>query len=120
MIFSLTALIVLMVYIVNVITPFIIYQKLQMIATKYMYVIEKYGYLTDNEEKMLYSDLAKEGFEKNKIQTNFPNAKQDYGTLFSFEIKYEYEQEFSVFSYGIKKEVRTIPLHIKKYSYSKV
>ena len=43
---SLMFFVVLAVYIVNMITPFIWYQKLENIANKYVYVIEKFGYLT--------------------------------------------------------------------------
>jgi len=33
------------VFIINVIKPFILYEKLDSIANKYMFVIERYGYL---------------------------------------------------------------------------
>ena len=117
---SLLFLIVLTIYIINMITPFIWYQKLENIANKYIYVIEKYGYLTDKEENNMYRDLKDEGFNIDFVKVDFPRQPLNYGTLFKFEISYTVYQKYNIISQGIKEESRKIPLSIKKYSYSKM
>ena len=117
---SLGCLVVITVYIINMIIPFIWYQKLENIAGKYVYIIERFGYLTDEEEKCLYNDLKEEGFNIDNVQIDCPKSYLNYGTLFKFEIKYMLLQEYNIISNGIKEEARTIPLAIKKYSYSKI
>lgn len=120
LIISLAFLLILTVYIINTITPFIWYQKLQAVANKYVYVIERFGYLTDSEEKELYKELEQEGFDINLVELDCPKSYLEYGTLFKFEITYTLSQEYNVISNGIKNEARTVPLRIKKYGYSKI
>lgn len=120
LIISMVFLTVLTVNIVNIILPFIWYQKMQLIATKYMYVIEKYGYLTTVEKELLYQEFLEEGFDVQKIRISFPKEKLEYGTLFKFEIEYEYTQYFITIKGQETHEARKIMLHVKKYSYSKI
>lgn len=47
------------VFIINTIIPFIWYEKLNSIAQKYMFVVEKYGYLTENEKNVLIQKSLK-------------------------------------------------------------
>lgn len=120
LIISLALLVVLTVYIINTIIPFVWYQKLQTVANKYIYVIEKFGYLTDSEEKELYEQLKQEGFKLENLQVEFPKTRLEYGTLFKFEITYNLYQEYGIIANGIKNEARIIPLRIRKYGYSKI
>ena len=117
---SLGFLLVLAMYIINTIIPFVWYQKLQAVANKYVYVVEKFGYLTDTEEKELLNELKEDGFDLNKIQIDCPKSYLEYGTLFKFEITYNLNQQYSVIDNGIKNEARTVPLRIRKYGYSKI
>ena len=117
---SFALLLVFTIYIINTILPFIWYQKLQAVVDKYVYVVEKFGYLTDSEEKELYKELEADGFDLQKIQLDCPKTYLEYGTLFKFEITYNLYQEYSVISDGIKNEARIIPLKIRKYGYSKI
>ena len=114
---SLGFLLVLAMYIINTIIPFVWYQKLQAVANKYLYVVEKFGYLTDTEEKEL---LNEDGFDLNNIQIDCPKSYLEYGTLFKFEITYNLNQQYSVIDNGIKNEARTVSLRIRKYGYSKI
>jgi len=120
LIVSLGFLLVIAMYIINTIVPFIWYQKLQEVANKYVYIIEKFGYLTDDEEKELYEDLKEEGFDVQNIKAKYPKETLEYGTLFEFEIEYKLYQTNAVISKGIKNEARTVSLKIKKYGYSKI
>ena len=117
---SLAFLLILTIYIINTIIPFIWYQKLQAIANKYVYVIERYGYLTDSEEKELYNELKQAGFNLDNVTLECPKSYLDYGTLFKFEITYTLQQEYSIIADGIQNEARTVPLRIRKYGYSKI
>lgn len=120
LIVSLGLLLVLTVCIINTIIPFVWYQKLQAVANKYVYVIERFGYLTDSEEQALYKELEEDGFDLAYIQLECPKSYLEYGTLFKFELTYNLHQEYNVISNGIKNEARTVPLRIRKYGYSKI
>ncbi len=119
-IICLTVLLIITIFVINTIIPFIWYQKLDNVANKYVYVIERFGYLTDKEEEQLEEDLKQEGFNIQNIEINCPKSKLDYGTLFKFEIKYTMHQNYSILDSGIKNEARSVPLSIRKYSYSKI
>lgn len=120
LIVTLGFLLVLTIYIINTILPFIWYQKLQTVANKYVYVIEKFGYLTDTEEEALYEELEQDGFDLSCVKLKCPKSYLEYGTLFEFEITYNLHQEYNVISDGIKNEARIVPLTIRKYGYSKI
>jgi len=119
-IISMAFITILTVYCINMITPFIWYQKMQVIASKYMYIVDKYGYLTINEKNQMFLDLEKEGFEKSKMIISCPASPKPYGTLIELKLEYLVYQDTPVFQGGIKILKRKIPLIIKKYSYSKI
>ncbi len=76
------------IYLFNIMSVFVWYQKLNNIYEKYRLVVESYGNLTENEEKNLYSDLKAEGFELSKVKLDIPKDKKYYGDEIKFEIKY--------------------------------
>lgn len=117
---SLIILIIITIYMVNMILPFVWYEKLENIANKYVYVVERYGYLTENEENELYKDLEEEGVDITNIELDTPKEYLNYGTLFKFQIKYVLYQNYSIINNGIKNEKRSVVLNITKYSYSKI
>ena len=120
LIISLAFLLVAAIYIINTLTPFVWYQKLQAVAEKYVYITEKFGYLTDSEEQELYQELKQDGFEIDKVTLDCPKSYLEYGTLFKFEITYTLEQKYNIISNGIKTEARSVLLQITKYGYSKI
>lgn len=108
-------------YIISLITPFIWYEKLNSISQKYMFVIEKYGYLTDLEKSNLVNDLKNDGFNISYIEIIAPNVKKNYGELIEFKIKYKVIQKNPTISNGvIRNTQKDINMSIKKYSYSKI
>lgn len=108
------------VFMINSITPFIWYEKLNNISLKYMFVIEKYGYLTDCEKAMLLSDLKNSGFDITQINIIYPTQKKNYGDLIEFSIKYNFiENSFNFNNSKIQIIKKVVPLEIKKYSYCK-
>lgn len=104
---------VLIAYIINLITPLILQQKLQAIANKYMYVVEKYGYLTEKEKDELLEELESESFDISRITLNYPSVKRPYGEILELSITYKYN---SIPVFGMEERNITV----KKNSYSKV
>lgn len=99
------------------ILPFIWYQKLQAIATKYMYIIDKYGYLTSKEEQQMITDMKQDGFDTNYVTISVPKTKQSYGKLINLEIKYIITH--NILSLNTK-TTKATPIIVKKYSYTKI
>lgn len=108
------------IYVVNTILPFIWYEKLNSLSQKYMFVIEKYGYLTSNEKQNLMNELKNQGFDIENIKLKAPSEIKDYGELIEFEIKYNFNQNNPIIkNKNIGKENKNIELVIYKNSYSK-
>ena len=103
--------------IVNLIMPFTIYQKLDNIATKYIFVIEKFGYLTESEKNNLLSYLNQEGIDSNYIKLEYPKKKEPYGNLITLKISYEYA--YNIINFEINKKEKTI-ISVTKNSFSKI
>ena len=115
---SIAFIMILTVFCVNMITPFIWYQKIQLVANKYMYVIDKYGYLTSLELNQMKNELKSEGLDMKSIKITAPTSKKTYGTL--IELKIEYNAKQNIILLEGKSMTRVVPLVIRKYSYSKV
>ncbi|MDD2376870.1 MAG: hypothetical protein PHD15_05485 [Clostridia bacterium] len=121
LVISIFMIIIIGTYIINSIIPFIYHQKLITLANKYMFVIEKFGYLTEEEKKLLEYDLNDSGFNISKITLKYPNELKKYGELIEFEIDYILVLKTPTISNGtynlIEKE--TI-LKVRKNSFSKI
>lgn len=118
--FSVIIILILGMFFVNAIKPFIWYEKLNDIANKYMFVIEKFGYLTSKEKINLEKDLVNAGFDINKVIIEYPNSKKYYGEILEFVIKYNFEVKLPNFTNGISSSNKQMDLIVKKYSYSKI
>lgn len=117
---AMAVIITITIYCINMITPFIWYQKLQIVATKYMYIIDKYGYLTIEEKENMVGELKDEGFNEDYLLITYPRTPLPYGTLIELKIDYVIKQKAPYFSNIIATEEKSIPICIKKYSYSKI
>lgn len=106
-------------FMVSILTPFIYYQKLQMTAQKYMYVIEKYGTLTSLETIQMYMELENQGFQKSKLKITIPNNSASYGEEIIFEVKYVYNQKVPTLDNGITMSSKDIDLVVRKISIAK-
>ena len=98
--------------IINFITPLILQQKLQTIVNKYMYVIERYGYLTSSEKHTLLDELNKENLDISRITIEFPEFKKAYGERLEFSVSYRYTP---IPVFGMKER----NIRVYKMSYSK-
>lgn len=121
LIISIIFILLLSVIFIGMIKPFIMQQKLEKISQKYMFVIEKFGYLTNSERDLLIKELESDGFERKSIIINAPVTQKSYGELINFEIIYKMSYQVVKFYNGkILVESRPINLKVKKYSYSKI
>lgn len=109
------------IYIINMIVPFIWYEKLNSTTQKYMFVIEKYGCLTYDEKNNLIQDLNNQGFNIENIEIIAPATIKNYGELLEFKVNYKLVQKTpTVSSKEFNLKERIINMEIKKYSYSKI
>lgn len=81
----------LIVLAVNIITPYIWYEKLSSACIKYIYVMEEFGYLTRNEVNNLKSELKKQGFNENELSIGYTATRVEYGSPIYLEIIYSYK-----------------------------
>lgn len=121
LIVSIFMIIIIGTYIINSIIPFVYHQKLVTVANKYMFVIEKFGYLTESERDSLNEELINSGFDISKITLKYPNEIKQYGELIEFEITYRLSMKMPIISEGVYNfiEKETI-LTVKKNSFSKI
>ena len=114
-------LIVIGVNFIGIIKPFIMYEKLNKISEKYMFIIEKFGYLTYSEKNSLINELKNKGFDISKISINAPLSVKNYGELLNFDIIYDMYYNTLNFENGkIKLKNNVIKLKVTKNSYSKI
>lgn len=105
-----TALIVLAV---QILTPFLWYEKLSSTCLKYVYVMEEFGYLTHREVNQLKEDLKKQGFNMNDISIKCTNYKTNYGDPIFLRLGYHYEMKLPLM------ETKTIEMSVERNSVSK-
>lgn len=73
----------------QIIIKFINYEKINTVALKYMFVIEKFGYLTYVEKEELINDLVNKGLKEENITIYAPQSPKQAGELIEFTIKYK-------------------------------
>lgn len=84
-------------FIISLIKPYIMYEKLLSTSLRYMFVLEEYGYLNNNDEKMIIKDLINQGFKKENITINATKDKKEYGEAVELIIEYKYEYTLPFF-----------------------
>lgn len=115
------SLIAIFVCMVNFIVPFSIYQKIDNVATKYIYVIEKFGFLTENEKNNLLSDLNNKGISSNYVTLEYPSFKEPYGNLVTLKISYRYVFNMPrIMNNKIISNKKETVISIEKNSFSKI
>ncbi|MEG2348103.1 MAG: hypothetical protein RSB67_00455 [Clostridia bacterium] len=104
----------------NLTLPFLWYQKLDSLCRKYMFVIEKYGYITDDEEKNLKNDLIEQGFKIQNIEILAPKESVEYGQMINFEVKYKINsRNVSVLNGVFGTNENNMVINVKKTSFCK-
>lgn len=104
---------ILIVFSIQVITPYIWYEKLSSTCLKYVFVMEEYGYLTNIEKRSLEKELVEQGFEKKNLIISCTNKRQMYGNPIYLSINYNYIVNLPIIG------ERTIPMNIIRESVSK-
>ncbi|MBE5813206.1 MAG: hypothetical protein E7314_06105 [Clostridiales bacterium] len=106
---------------VNILKPFVIYEKLSSTSLKYIFVMEEYGYLTSKEREKLKKDLEGKGLERDKINLRATSEKQDYGEPLSLILTYDCPLTIPSFNNSFIPTLVTkdIEVRVTKYSFSK-
>ena len=102
------------IYLINSFIPFIYYEKINNISDKYIFVIEKFGYLTKDEYNSLILELKESGININNIIITYPKDKKNYGELLTLEIKYNFEKDIFLMNNS------NTMITIRKNCYSKI
>lgn len=108
------------IFTVNMILPFVWYQKLEHVSYKYTYIIEKYGYLSEKEKNSLLTELVDKGFDKDELEINSPTEPKGYGNIIEFSIKYNYKQKLPSWKGSFEMITKNIPINVQKVIISKV
>ena len=106
---------------VNILKPFVIYEKLSSTSLKYIFIMEEYGYLTSKEREKLKNDLEDKGLEKDKINLRATSEKKDYGHPISLILSYDCPLTIPTFnnSFVPTLDTKNIEVKVSKYSFSK-
>jgi hypothetical protein len=106
---------------VNILKPFVIYEKLSSTSLKYIFIMEEYGYLTNKEREKLKNDLVGKGLEKDKINLRATSEKQDYGEPLSLILSYDCPLTMPSFNNSFIPTLnkKDIEVKVTKYSFSK-
>jgi len=107
---------------IEIVKPFIVYEKISSIALKYIFVMEEYGYLNDLEKNNLINELERKGIDIKNLSISGDMSKKDYGEEIKLRISYKYISNLyditNFFMVENKKE--GIPIIIEKKSFSKI
>lgn len=63
---------------VQIVTPFLWYEKLSSTCIKYLFIMEEYGYLTSKEARNLKEELQAQGFEVERLKMKYTNDQVAY------------------------------------------
>lgn len=121
--FATIAIGVLSIFLINLIKPYIMYEKMLSTSLRYMFVLEEYGYLNENDEKLLIKELENQGFKKENIVINATKDKKEYGESVHLIIEYRYNMNLPFFnddSLIINKQNKDIVMRVVKYGVCKV
>lgn len=103
----------LIVFCVNILVPYIWYEKLSATCLKYVFVMEEFGYLTNIEKNNLFKDLKNQGFDTSKIKIESTSKRQVYGSPIYLRASYNYKLDLPLVG------TKTIQMRINRESVSK-
>ena len=103
-------------YLFNIINVFICYEKLNNIALKYMFILERFGYITAE----MVNDLTLNGFDEENITINVPTLKSKFGEKLELSIEYKFRLDSIIVNDVFSKETEYINLKVKKACYNKI
>lgn len=103
----------LIVLAVQVLVPYLWYEKLSSTCIKYVYIMEEFGYLTSQEAKALKEDLKEQGFDVDKLNMKYTNYRTSYGDPIYLKLAYDYEMKLPF------QKAQTIEMKVERNSVSK-
>lgn len=109
-IMTVTSLIILAV---QILIPYLWYEKLSSTCIKYTYIMEEFGYLTSKEAKVLKEDLKTQGFDTDKLKMKYTNDRTEYGEPIYLSLVYDYELKLPF------QKLQTIQMKVERNSVSK-
>lgn len=121
--FATIAIGILSIFLINLIKPYIMYEKMLSTSLRYMFVLEEYGYLNENDEKLLINELQNQGFKKENIIIKATKDKKEYGESVYLSIEYRYNMNLPFFnddSLIIRKQNKDIVMRVVKYGVCKI
>lgn len=107
---------------INIIMPFIWYEKLSLQSLKYIFVMEEYGYLTQEEKSRLVNELESEHFEPAGIDVSATEQPVEYGEPIFLNITYNYTYNLPFLkgnSLSAEREEQAIQMIVRRQSVSK-
>lgn len=122
LVFSIVVLCSIGVLLMNILKPYIMYEKLLSTTLRYMFVLEEYGYLTDDEIDLLIEELAMQGFNREDISVEATQTIQDYGDTVYLSITYNYSLDLPLVkeqSLVIDNKTYTNSMKVVKYGVCK-
>ena len=122
LVFSIVVLCSIGVLLMNILKPYIMYEKLLSTTLRYMFVLEDYGYLTDDEIDLLIEELAMQGFNREDISVEATQTIQDYGDTVYLSITYNYSLDLPLVkeqSLVIDNKTYTNSMKVVKYGVCK-
>lgn len=87
---------ILIVVVINILMPYIWYEKLSSTCIKYMFVMEEYGYLTPREKQNLIEELNNQGFDIDNLAVDATDKRQLYGDKIYIDVEYLYNLKLPV------------------------
>ncbi|MBQ8207086.1 MAG: DUF4320 family protein [Bacilli bacterium] len=103
----------LIVMAVNILMPYIWYEKLSSTCIKYVFVMEEFGYLTKNEAQELKKELVRQGFDEDEIKISYTSSRVTYGNPIFLKISYNYDVDLPLVA------SQRIPMVVERNSVSK-
>lgn len=98
---------------VQILIPYLWYEKLSSTCIKYVYIMEEFGYLTSKEAKVLKEDLKAQGFDMNQLNIKYTSYRTNYGEPIYLTLTYDYELKLPLMASQI------IPMKVERNSVSK-
>jgi hypothetical protein len=112
----------LLVFAVNILMPYIWYEKLSGYSLKYIFIMEEYGSLTSVEKNNLLDELKSGGFDEDNITIVATETLQDYGMPIFLNISYKYPMKLPKLLSGRMTAVfqsNQVEMNVRRQSVSK-
>lgn len=114
-------LIIFIINFIGMIEPFVIYEKISSTSLKYIFIMEEYGFLTNQEKQGLIEELINKGLDPIQVTVTGTSVLKNYGEPISLKITYNHPMRFPQFEDSIMPSFneKTLKINVEKRSFSK-